>query len=273
MGQLIKFLVTLVVVYVLISGSFLIFRKQLIYLFEETGAPPADMPRTDMHFLPQTPEDPALQVWVTRPLPGKPVILYFMGGTGSLSVHEPRLRIFAEAGFGVAAMAYRGGGGQAGRPSEVALGRDAARLYDSLDTLFGQEILPDDRVIYGFGLGSGLAVRLAADTDEMALILEAPFSSMCELAERRFPFLPACRVMWDERYDNAGLIGRVDTTLFFLHGAEDGAIPLDVGRALFVAAPEPKFYRIYARGGHEDLPRFGALTDAIRFINTLRGEI
>ncbi|QHQ33775.1 alpha/beta hydrolase [Algicella marina] len=272
MGQYLKFILVLLVIYGIALAGFLFFRHDFIYFFVEERVPPADMPRTEVKFLPEAFEEPRLEVWVTEPLPGKPVILYFMGNAGALSVHEPRLRELANRGFGVAAMAYRGGGGQPGVPTEAGLYRDAERLYDGLDGLFGREIAASDRVIYGYGLGSGLAIRLASEVDEMALVLEAPFASMCELLRQRVVILPTCSLMWDERYDNLQYIGDIDTTVLFLHGAQDSTIPLTAGRVLFDAARQPKFSKIYREGGHIDLGRFGASNDIAEFLDTLRGE-
>ncbi len=258
--------------YLVLAAAAVTFRRELIYLFDPIPAELTDIPRTSIKLLPPGGDDPQLSVWVTEAEPGKPVILYFMGNTGSLAVHEPRLRAMAEAGFGIAAMSYRGGGGQEGKPSEAALNRDADRLHAALPDLFRREIPPKDLVIYGYALGTGLAVRLASEVDEMLLVLEAPFSRMCELANYTFWILPTCTVMWDELYDNVALIDKVDTTTVFLHGLRDTTIPVFLGERLFNATPEPKFSQGFARAGHDDLPRYGSLEFVIRRINTLRGE-
>ncbi len=271
MGQFIRFFLVLGVIYGLFAATFILFYKDFIYIFVDDGVPPADMPRTEVKYLPEAFEAPRLKVWVTQPLPGKPVILYFMGNSGALSVHEPRLRALAERGFGIAAMAYRGGGGQPGEPSEAGLYRDAKRVYDQLDDLLGREIPASDRAIYGYSLGTGLAVRLAAEEDEMALVLEAPFSSMCDIVQKHVVILPACRMMPSERYESDLLIDKVDTTVLFLHGAEDDTVPLAMGRDLFLKAKEPKFTKIYRRGDHLDLGRYGASDDIAQFLDTLRG--
>ena len=257
--------------YAIFLAGFLLLKQQLIYPFVETIAAPADMPRTRVKYLPGSVDDPQLEVWVTEPLPGRPVVIYFMGFTGALSVHEPRLRALGEAGFGVAAMAYRGGGGQPGVPGQMALLSDARRLVSQLDTLFDAPVPPEDRIFYGYSRGSGLAIPIAAENEELALVLEAPFDSMCALLERRFVILPACFLMWDDTYESVGRIRDVDSVVYFLHGSEDLQVPLEAGRALFLATPDPKFVRIYARGTHEDLARFEADKHTVRFINTLRG--
>lgn len=267
-----SFALVLVIAYAIFVVAFVLFQRDILYPFPEAAAPPADLPRTEVRSIPAQGDDPALEVWVTQPLPGKPVIVYFMGFAGTLSVHEPRLRALGEAGYGVAAMAYRGGGGQPGTPGEAGFLRDANRVWTELDTLIGQPVDEGDRIIYGFSLGSGIAVALAAEVEEMALILEAPFDRMCSTFEKYLPILPACLVMREDRYDSVDRIGAVDTVIYFLHGAEDSVVPLELGRALFLAAPEPKFARIYSRATHEDLPRFDAEINTIRFIDTLRGD-
>lgn len=268
----VTFILVFAVTYSVFAGAALVFRHQLLYLFDTTPAALANIPRTSIKLLPATGDDPVLKVWVTEPENGKPIIIYFMGNAGSLSIYEPRLRTMAELGFGIAAMAYRGGGGQAGEPSEKALNRDADRVYASLNDLFRREVPASERVIYGFALGSGIAVRLASEVDEFMLVLEAPFSRVCDVVEVYYPLLPACAVMWDERFDSVDLIGDVESPILFLHGTEDFTIPLSLGEKLYMAAKDPKFTKIYARGGHEDLGRFGSTEDMARLIGTLRGE-
>ncbi|MEM9429797.1 MAG: hypothetical protein AAGA32_09905 [Pseudomonadota bacterium] len=259
------------VAYLIYIAGFLFFLPNIIYPFTKTGQPPQTLERTEVRVLPATPFDPEIEVWITEPLPGRPVILYFMGFGGALWVHEDRIRSFVDAGFGVAAMSYRGGGGQPGLPREQHLLRDAFRLYDGLDAIFGRAIDPEDRIIYGFSLGSGLAVPLARAREEMALVLEAPFDQMCRIIDARVPLLPACGFMWTELYDNTRWIGGVGTTVYFLHGGNDAIVPLEHGALLFRLASQPKFARIYDDGGHEDLNLFRADTHTIRFLDTLRG--
>ena len=272
MRAAIAILFILAMCYSVVSVAGLTFRRQLIYLFDAVPADLSDIPRTSVKLLPPKGDDPQLIVWVTEPEDGKPVILYFMGNSGSLSVHEPRLRPLADAGYGIAAMAYRGGGAQVGKPSEKALNHDADRVYAALPDLFRREIPARDLVIYGYALGTGIAVRLASEVDEMAVVLEAPFSRMCDVIWEYYPIFPTCKVMWDERYDSIDLIGKVNSTVLFVHGYKDTTVPPHLGEQLYNAAMQPKFTKIYARAGHEDLGRYGAYEDVVDFLGTLRGE-
>lgn len=272
MRSFLAVLFLLTVTYALIVGAGVVFRQNLLYVFDSTPADLSSIPRTSVKLLPPAGDDPQLIVWVTEPARGKPIILYFMGNAGSLSVHEPRLRALAENGFGIAAMAYRGGGAQVGTPSEAALNHDADRVYNALGDLFRRDVPGRDLVIYGYALGTGIAIRLAAEVDEMALVLESPFSRMCDVLWDIAPIFPYCKVMWDERFDSVDLIDQVDTTILFVHGYKDEIIRPELGERLYLRAREPKFTKIYARGGHTDLGRYGANDYVARFLDTLRGR-
>lgn len=264
--------VSVILISLLVLGTGLwSLRTGFIYLFDTAPARIADMPRTREMHLPAYDKDPALTVWVTEPLPGEPVILYFMGNAGTLSVHEPRLRAMADAGMGIAAMAYRGGGGQPGVPSEATLFHDATRLYAGLNSLFDRPIRDTERVIYGFGLGTGIATRLAVEQEELAVILEAPYTELCAAISGLARLVPGCGLLANDVYDSISRINKISAPLLILHGTEDDTVDLSEGQKMYDAALEPKFIRIYQGGEHENLARYGAVDDALSFIRVLRG--
>lgn len=272
MAPALRLLVIMVAGVGILLGALYYARTGLIYLFDPAEARPAGLPRTTVRQLPAYAGDPALTVWVTEPLEGQPVMIYFMGLSGSLAVDKPRLIRLAEAGFGIAAMAYRGGGGQEGAPDAEALYRDALRVFAGLDRLFDRDIPDVDRVIYGYSLGSGLAARLASEQEELAVILEAPFTEICAIESGVLAIVPGCWLYSGEEFDTLDRIARVGAPLLILHGAKDRTVPVREAERLYKAAEEPKFIEIYEDGGHENLSRLGAGEDAIAFIRTLRGE-
>jgi uncharacterized protein len=69
-----------------------------------------------------------------------------------------------------------------------------------------------------------------------------------------------------DRFDSLSRIAAVRAPLLVMQDGRDRVIPLQSGRELFAAAPEPKEIWIAPEGGHNDLARFGALTTAIDFI-------
>jgi fermentation-respiration switch protein FrsA (DUF1100 family) len=212
------------------------------------------------------PDGTALRVWVVPPRDGRPVILHFTGNVGSVAASSGRLAAFADAGYGIAALTYRGAEGTEGSPREADLVADALALDDALDGLMGEPIARDRRVAHGISLGAALAVHLAARRPMAAVVLETPFARLCETAEHHYPLIPACAIMWDERWPSADLIAAVGAPVLILHGDADRIVPLDQARALHAAAAEPKRLVVYPGGGHNDLHRFGIDGDILAWL-------
>ena len=80
---------------------------------------------------------------VSTPAEGRPTILYFSGNYSSIASSAVRTRAFLDAGFGVAALEYRGSSGSTEVPSEENFARDARALYDQLDAILGVAVPPE----------------------------------------------------------------------------------------------------------------------------------
>ena len=86
---------------------------------------------------------------------------------------------------------------------------------------------------------------------DAALVLEAPFSSVPDMAREVFPFLPVGRFLRN-RYENEKKISSIRIPLLVLHGQRDRTVPFEQGRKVFEAAPEPKRFYGIAGAGHND---------------------
>ena len=132
-------------------------------------------------------------VWHVPARPGHPVVLYFHGNGDFLAGFFGRFRDIIADGTGVVALSYRGYAGSSGRPSEQGLLRDAAAAYAFTTARYGA----DKIVVWGFSLGTGVAVALAAEQPVGKLILEAPYTSIADVAASAFPIFPVRLVMRD----------------------------------------------------------------------------
>ena len=248
-----------------LCGTLLIFRHDLIYPFRDwpdarqvSGVPGA----TPLSF--QGQDGTPITYWQVKARRGEQTVLYFMGNAGSLPSSGPRLAELVHQGYGVIALNYRGAGGAPGLPREADLLSDALALYDRFSG--------DDRppVIYGTSLGAAIAVQVAARRPASALILETPFARLCDVAEHRFPVVPACILLPDEHWDSLSAVKDVTAPILILHGDADRVIPLSQGVRLFKAANEPRNLITYPGGRHNDLRLHGAGQDIIAFLRNLR---
>ena len=114
-------------------------------------------------------------------------------------------------GFGIL---YLPLGGSGGRPTEENNAADAAAAYDHL---IGRGIPAEKIVAYGELLGSGQAVRLAAERPVATVVLEAPLTSTVDVAQKTYFWLPLGLVITDT-YDNQRNIRAVTAPVLVLHG-------------------------------------------------------
>jgi len=187
--------------------------------------------------------------WQARAKPGRKTILYFHGNAGTLAMRAERVRRFAGDGLGIFIMAYRGYSGSSGKPSEAAIEGDARLVYD---TLIAEGVAAKDVILFGESLGSGVAVKLASQRPVGGVILDAPYTSMVELAADIYFYLPVRALILD-RYESDKHIEALNAPLLILYGAEDGLIPVRMGKRLLELAREPKRIVIFEEGEHSDL--------------------
>jgi len=208
--------------------------------------------------------------WYQPPTSGQPVIVYFHGNAGTVAGRAYKAAIFAKKGWGFLLVEYRGYGGNPGKPSETGLYEDAR---SNLAWLRGQGVRPEDMVIYGESLGTGVATHAArelarAGTPARGLILEAPFTSMVDVAAVIYPWLPVRRLIHDQ-YDSIGKIKEIAAPLLVVHGTADRTVPFDHGQRLFEAAQQPKTGAWLTGAGHVNVFDFGAADAIEEFVSSL----
>ncbi len=193
--------------------------------------------------------------------PDGPVVVLFHGNAGHIGHRADKFRALPAAGVGLLLAEYRGYGGNPGSPTEDDLTEDGRRL---LTWLAGQGVGPERTLLYGESLGSGSAVKLAAAQAEgrignsgearpyAGLILEAPFTSIADVAQSHYWYLPARWLLLD-KWEIADDIGKTGTALLVIHGERDRVVPTKFGRRLYEMAPEPKEALFLPNGDHNGL--------------------
>ena len=257
-----------VVAYGALVGGLYIFQRQLLYLPDRTRPELLGLEKLGVREVTLSTEDGlSLLSWYLPGRPGRPIIVYLHGNGGHIGYRAERLLRLAREGYGVLMAEYRGYGGNPGTPSEAGFYADGRAALGFLDR---ERVAPNRLVLYGESLGSGVAVELAAQHQIAALILEAPPTSVAEVAQCHFPFVPAARLVTD-RFDSLSRIAKVRAPILVLHGERDRVVPVRYGRALLDAAPEPKEGWFAPEAGHEDLARYGGLDVVVAFIDRRLG--
>ena len=247
-------LATLAGCYMLVAGVMFVFQRSFLY-FPDTHA--IDLAAAGVEGLEvvRSQSEPGIELvhWYRTPaVPGGPVVVVFHGNAGDIGDRVPKYRGLLDAGFGLFLAEYRGYGGNPGRPDEAGLTADARSVMAAVADL---GIAPERTVLYGESLGTAVAVKMAAEHDVAGLVLEAPFTSMAEVAQRHYWYLPA-RWMLLDKWDVAGLVREVAAPILVMHGERDRVVPTVFGRRIFETALEPKAALFLPTAGHNDLWEF-----------------
>jgi pimeloyl-ACP methyl ester carboxylesterase len=180
--------------------------------------------------------------------PDAPWVLYLHGNAANVSSRMNILRYesLRELGLSVLAPEYRGYGGLEGTPSEASLTRDALTGYTYLrETL---DVPAERIVIFGWSLGSGVAVNVASRVPASAVILEGAHSSLVDVGRGQYPWVPV-RLLMRNPFDSVLKVPSITSPMLFLHSPEDTVIPIELGRRLFDAVRAPREF-VEVRGGH-----------------------
>lgn len=242
--------------YVLVVGALYVMQRQILFVPDSRRVVPSDSEVPEARIVrTETADGLSLEGWWVAPAPGRPVILYLHGNGGSIASRDGKARDLVDRGYGLLLAGYRGYGGNPGAPSETGLIEDG-RAW--LRTLRGQGLEDREIVLYGESLGSGVAVALATEATVGAVVLEAPYTSIADIAASRYWFAPVRSLIRDP-FDSLGRIAGLRAPVLVVHGTADRVIPVAHGERLFEAAPEPKRLVRLQGGGHTDLFDLGAL--------------
>jgi uncharacterized protein len=263
---ILKWLVALALVGYLVGLAVLFFvQRSFVFPIPQkirTTPEAAGFPEAEEHFL-TTADDEKVIVWHVSAKPGHAVILYFPGNGDFLAGSASRFRAMTSDGTGLVALSYRG---YAGSTGQHGLLLDAAAAYAFTSARYSA----DRTVVWGFSLGTGVAVALAAGQPVGKLILEAPYTSIADVAASRFRMVPVRWLMRDQ-FRSDERIARVTAPLLIMHGARDSTIPIAFGERLFSLAHQPKQFVGFADGGHDNLGNYGAIETARDFIHASTG--
>jgi fermentation-respiration switch protein FrsA (DUF1100 family) len=261
-----KLALVLAAVYGAVAIAAFVAQRKLMYFPDGARIPPSNYGLAGVAERVLDAPDGALLVgWYGRAAPGRPTVLYFHGNAGNLASRSERVRKYIARGYGIFMPSYRSYSGSTGSPTERANVADAKLAYEALRK---DGIAPDDIILYGESLGSGVAVQVAAEKRVGGIVLDAPYTSIVDVAAGAYPFLPVRPFMID-RYDTMRYLRDVKAPLLVVHGEDDEVIPVTMGRAVYAAANGPKEIVTFPGAGHSDHHLHGSAEEIFRWIEAL----
>ena len=176
-------------------------------------------------------------------------VLLCHGNAGNIGDRLLHARLLTGVGFDVLSFDYRGYGRSTGSPDEEGTYRDARAARSAL---LGLDGVAPDRIFYlGESLGGAVALALAREAPPRGLVLASTFTSVREMGRVHYPIVPSALV--PDAYPSLDRIRGLRCPLLLMHGDRDDIVPVDQGRTLFEAAPEPKRLHVFHGVGHNDV--------------------
>ena len=148
----------------------------------------------------------------------------------------------------VVAFHYRGYRPSTGRPSAEALLADAPLVFDAAV----EQVRPDQTVVAGFSIGSGLAASLAKRRPATGLILVTPFDALKKVAASLYPWLPV-GLFFHHEMDAAAALKGSKVPVAIIGAESDEIIPRSRTDGLRELVPNLVFDRTITRAGHNDI--------------------
>jgi uncharacterized protein len=175
------------------------------------------------------------------------VIVVFHGSFANLGDIAGLSTWLMESNFGVFMCEYRGFGGGPGEPSEQGLYADGRA---AIKWLKEHGYKPEQMVYWGVSLGTGVAVQMAVETPPAFIALQAPYTSVVDVAKERYSIFPIDALIKD-RFDSISKIAKIKVPLMIAHGTADTTVPIKFSQALFKKANPPKVFYSIKGAGHD----------------------
>ncbi|MDO8926548.1 MAG: alpha/beta fold hydrolase [Sideroxyarcus sp.] len=196
--------------------------------------------------------------WIPAAVSAAPTLLYLHGHKHNIShliEHTQRLH---DAGYNLLLVDYRGYGKSKGvGPSETAMYEDAESAWNYL--MYQRRQDPQRTFIYGHSMGGAVGIELALRHPAAAgLIVESAFTSMREMAEAEYPWLPVDTLL-NQRFDSLDKVGRLKVPVLFIHGTWDKRTPFRMSQQLHEQAAAPKEIKLIEGGEHTNSSSVGLL--------------
>ena len=245
--------------------GFLLYILQRRILFNRSGKP--NLPESynlqnTLQINIRTADKISLLAWFFKGNQHKPILVYFHGNSFDIGERAYRLKRYIDNNWSVIIVAWRGYSGNKGKPTETNLYLDGESTLNWISRNTDYEY--HDLVIYGESLGSGVAVELATRYKFRSVVLEAPFTSIVDIAKQRYKIFPVSLLVLD-KFNNIEKIDKILSPLLIISGKKDEIVPHNHSVTLYQKAKEPKHSVFIDEAMHNNLYDFGIEKWVIKF--------
>ena len=258
-----KYIFSAIFLYLFFGLLLFVFQRRIV--FNKSGYPgkPKDYNLfTTKEIQIPTEDNINLLCWLYNGDKDLPLLIYFHGNSFHIGDRAHRIQKYIDKKWNVLLVSWRGFGGNKGIPTEKNLYKDgeAVLKWVSKNTLFTKKKI----VVYGESLGSGVAVELGIKYKFLSVVLEAPFTSIYEIAKKRYKIYPT-KFLVKDKFDNLSKIDKLKSPLLIISGKKDEIVPHNHSIELLNKAKVKKKSVFIDEAIHNNLYDFDIDKDVIAF--------
>ncbi len=209
-----------------------------------------------------TKDNISLLSWYFSSKVKSPLLIYFHGNSFNIGERSYRIKKYIDRNWSVLLVSWRGYSGNLGNPSEENLYKDAEAVLKWVKT--NTDFQLSDLVIYGESLGSGVAVELGIKNEFISVVLEAPFTSIPDLAKKKYKIFPT-QFLVKDKFDNLKKIKFLKSPLLIISGKKDEIVPHQHSKILYKNAKVIKKCVFIDEAMHNNLYDFDIANEVIDF--------
>ncbi len=149
----------------------------------------------------------------------KGLIFYLHGNGGALDSWGDMAVVYTSMGYDIFILDYRGYGKSEGKiENEKQLMGDVQYAYNSMKKRYAE----DKITVIGYSIGTGLATKIAADNKPLRLLLLAPYYSLQDLVQDKYPLVPSFALKY--KIESCKFLTQVQCPVSIFHGDNDAVI-------------------------------------------------
>ncbi len=258
-----KYIFSAIFLYFFLGILLFVFQRRI--LFNKSGYPghPIDykLKNTEDIYI-KTHDNINLLSWYTLVDKKKPLLVYFQGNSFHIGDRAHRISKYIDNNWNVLLVSWRGFSGNKGNPTEKNLYKDGEAVIKWI--INNSEFRLDQTVIYGESLGTGVAVELGTRYKFLSVVLEAPFTSILDIAKKKYPIYPV-KFLVKDKFDNYSKIDKLNSPLLIISGKKDEIVPHKHSIILMKKAKVFKKSVFIDEAIHNNLYEFGIEKKVIKF--------
>ena len=263
---MIKYIFSVFIIYIFFGLFLYIFQRKIIFNVASSSKPkkPKEYGLKGIKELQICNEDGInLLCWYKQAkLKSSPTLVYFHGNSFDIGERAYRIERYINYGWGVLLVSWRGFSGNQGSPTEINLYKDANSIMSWIDkNNFNKK---KDIILYGESLGAAVAIEMGTRYLFKSIILEAPFTSIADIAQKRYKIFPTKYLVRD-KFNNLLKIKKIFSPILIISGKKDEVVPHSQSKQLYDNANKPKDCLFVDEAMHNNLYDFDIDKKVIKF--------